>query len=54
MSRLADILDEKGGNVFDDRRRRVVFEAVQRMVEENIGSLLVIERRQDRRHRHRA
>ena len=41
MSRLADILDEKGGHVFEIDADASVFEAVQRMVEENIGSLLV-------------
>ena len=41
MSRLADILDEKGGHVFEIDADASVFEAVQRMVQENIGSLLV-------------
>ena len=44
MSHLADILDEKGSNVFTIDADASVFEAVQRMVEENIGSLLVTER----------
>jgi CBS domain-containing protein len=44
MSRLAEILDEKGSNVFTIDAGASVFEAVQRMVEENIGSLLVTER----------
>ena len=44
MSRLAEILDEKGSNVFTIDADASVFEAVQRMVEENIGSLLVTER----------
>ncbi len=41
MSCLADILDEKGGHVFEIDADASVFDAVQRMVEENIGSLLV-------------
>jgi CBS domain-containing protein len=44
MSRLAEILYEKGNNVFTIDADASVFEAVQRMVEENIGSLLVTER----------
>jgi len=44
MSRLAEILYEKGSNVFTIDAGASVFEAVQRMVEENIGSLLVTER----------
>ena len=43
MTHLADILDEKGSNVFTIDADASVFEAVQRMVEENIGSLLVTE-----------
>jgi CBS domain-containing protein len=41
MSRLAEILDEKGGQVFRIDAGASVFEAVERMVAENIGSLLV-------------
>jgi CBS domain-containing protein len=41
MSRLVQILDEKGGQVFRIDAAASVFEAVERMVAENIGSLLV-------------
>src|SRR5262245_25640987 len=43
MSQLAQILDEKGRKVYSIDAGASVFEAVQRMVEENIGSLLVTE-----------
>jgi CBS domain-containing protein len=42
-SRLAEILDEKGGDVFEIDADASVFEAVQLMVEMNAGSLLVTE-----------
>ncbi len=41
MSHIAEILDEKGSNVFTIDAEASVYEAVQRMVEQNIGSLLV-------------
>jgi len=44
MSQLTQILDEKGRSVHAIDADASVFEAVQRMVEENIGSLLVTER----------
>lgn len=41
MNRLAEILEEKDGDVFEIDADASVFEAVQRMVEMNVGSLLV-------------
>ena len=41
MSQLTEILEEKGSTVHSIDAAASVFEAVQRMVEENIGSLLV-------------
>lgn len=41
MNRLAEILEEKGGEVFEIDADASVFEAVQRMVALNVGSLLV-------------
>jgi CBS domain-containing protein len=43
VNRLAEILEEKGGDVFEIDADASVFEAVQRMVEKNVGSLLVTE-----------
>ena len=43
VNRLAEILDDKGSNVFAIDADASVFEAVQRMVEKNTGSLLVTE-----------
>lgn len=43
MSRLAVILEDKGGEVFAIEADASVFEAVQQMVELNAGSLLVTE-----------
>lgn len=43
MNRLAEILEEKARDVFEIDADASVFEAVQRMVEMNIGSLLVTE-----------
>ncbi len=43
MNRLAEILEEKGRHVFKVDAEASVFEAVQTMVEKNIGSLLVTE-----------
>jgi CBS domain-containing protein len=43
MSQVAEILDEKGHNVLKIDAGASVFEAVQRMVEANVGSLLVTE-----------
>ena len=42
-SRLNEILEEKGGDVFEIDGDASVFEAVQLMVEKNAGSLLVTE-----------
>jgi CBS domain-containing protein len=44
MSRLAEILAEKGGDVLEIAADATVLEAVQLMVEMNVGSLLVTER----------
>lgn len=44
VSRLAEILEAKGGGVLVIDADASVFEAVQRMVEMNVGSLLVTER----------
>jgi CBS domain-containing protein len=43
MSQVAEILDEKGHKVLEIDADASVFEAVQRMVEANVGSLLVTE-----------
>jgi CBS domain-containing protein len=43
MNRLSEILEEKGHDVFVIDGGASVFEAVQRMVERNVGSLLVTE-----------
>jgi CBS domain-containing protein len=44
MNQLSEILDEKGGEVLEIDAGASVFEAVQRMVERNVGSLLVTEK----------
>ena len=41
MSKVSDILGDKGGNVLRIEASASVFEAVQKMVEANVGSLLV-------------
>lgn len=41
MSKVSDILGEKSGNVLSIEASATVFEAVQEMVEANVGSLLV-------------
>jgi signal-transduction protein with cAMP-binding, CBS, and nucleotidyltransferase domain len=41
VNRLAEILEEKGGDVLEIRAEASVLEAVQAMVENNVGSLLV-------------
>jgi CBS domain-containing protein len=43
MNQLSEILDEKGYEVFEIDGDASVFEAVQRMVDANVGSLLVTE-----------
>jgi signal-transduction protein with cAMP-binding, CBS, and nucleotidyltransferase domain len=43
VNRLAEILDEKGGQVLEIDGGASVLEAVQRMVGNNVGSLLVTE-----------
>jgi CBS domain-containing protein len=43
MDRLSEILDEKGKDVLQIEGDASVFEAVRRMVEANVGSLLVTE-----------
>jgi CBS domain-containing protein len=43
VNRLAEILEDKGGEVFEIDADASVFEAVERMVERNVGSLLVTE-----------
>ena len=43
MSELSEILDEKGRDVLRIEADASVFEAVSRMVEANVGSLLVLE-----------
>ncbi len=43
MNRLAEILENKGGEVLQIDGDASVFEAVERMVEKNVGSLLVTE-----------
>jgi CBS domain-containing protein len=44
VNRLAEILEEKGGEVLEIDGDSSVLEAVQLMVENNVGSLLVTER----------
>jgi CBS domain-containing protein len=44
VNRLYEILEEKGGEVLKVDAESSVFEAVQLMVEKNVGSLLVTER----------
>jgi CBS domain-containing protein len=44
MNTLSEILDEKGRSVLEIDAEATVFEAVQTMVEHNVGSLLVTER----------
>jgi CBS domain-containing protein len=44
VNRLAEILEEKGGDVLEIDGDSSVLEAVQLMVESNVGSLLVTER----------
>jgi len=41
MSKVSDILGDKGSNVLSIEAASSVFEAVQEMVEANVGSLLV-------------
>ncbi len=43
MNRLAEILEDKGAGVLEIDADASVFEAVERMVENNVGSLLVTE-----------
>jgi CBS domain-containing protein len=43
VNRLAEILEEKGGDVLEIDAGSSVLEAVERMVENNVGSLLVTE-----------
>jgi CBS domain-containing protein len=43
VNRLAEILEQKGADVLEIDADSSVFEAVRRMVEHNIGSLLVTE-----------
>ena len=43
VNRLYEILEEKGGDVLEIEAEASVFEAVQLMVELNVGSLLVTE-----------
>jgi CBS domain-containing protein len=44
MSRVADILETKGRNVLTIPGSATVFEAIEKMVEANVGSLLVDDR----------
>jgi CBS domain-containing protein len=41
MSHIADILAEKGGEILSIEPTATVYEAIQRMVEANVGALLV-------------
>jgi CBS domain-containing protein len=43
VNRLAEILEDKGSEVLEIDADASVFEAVERMVERNVGSLLVTE-----------
>jgi CBS domain-containing protein len=44
MSKVSEILGDKGGNVLSIEAGATVFEAVEQMVEANVGSLLVTDR----------
>ena len=44
MAHVSDILEAKGSDVLHIESSATVFEAIKRMVNENVGSLLVIER----------
>ncbi len=44
MERVSDILDEKGGDALSIEGDATVLDAIKRMVEANVGSLLVMER----------
>src|ERR671931_895073 len=44
MNALSEILEEKGSEVYEIEADATVFEAVARMVELNVGSLLVMDR----------
>ena len=43
MEYVSDILEEKGGDVLSIEGEATVFDAIKRMVEANVGSLLVFE-----------
>src|SRR5262245_64913827 len=43
MGRVADILARKGGAVHDISKQATVFEAIEKMVRHNVGSLIVME-----------
>jgi CBS domain-containing protein len=43
MEHVSDILDEKGRDVLSIEAEATVFDAIKRMVEANVGSLLVFE-----------
>ena len=43
MEHVSDILDEKGREVLSIEGEATVFDAIRRMVEANVGSLLVLE-----------
>ena len=43
MEHVSDILDQKGREVLSIEGEATVFEAIKRMVEANVGSLLVLE-----------
>ena len=43
MEHVSDILDEKGRDVLSIEAEATVFDAIKRMVEANVGSLLVTE-----------
>jgi CBS domain-containing protein len=44
MEHVSDILDEKGRGVLSIEGEATVFDAIKRMVEANVGSLLVLEK----------
>jgi CBS domain-containing protein len=43
VEHVSDILDEKGSDVLSIEGEATVFDAIKRMVEANVGSLLVLE-----------
>ena len=43
MSKVAEVLARKGGDVYTIEQTATVFEAIERMVERNLGSLVIMD-----------